>query len=101
MKTPKPNLEAYFKERNKNTGRVKHLGNGLVTVNIAKSWGIGDFVFEMNQCIDFTPKLDDRVFLCRNEHGIMFITKMKKSRQEGTIWTKSPKRRLVKISEPL
>jgi hypothetical protein len=97
----KLNLEPYFKEHNKNTGRVKQIASGLITVNVAKSWGVGDIVLEMKRCIDFSPKFDDRVYLCRNEFGEMFVTKMTKSRQEG-IWSKKrPKRKSPSLQEPL
>jgi hypothetical protein len=94
-------LKPFFKEHNKNTGRVKHIASGFVTVNIAKSWGVGDIVLEASQCVDFTPKFDDRVYLCRNEKGTMFITKMTKERTEG-IWSKRRlKRKRPVIQEPL
>jgi hypothetical protein len=96
----KRNLEPYFNEHNKNTGRVKQIASGFVTVNISKSWGVGAIVLELERCIGFSPKFDDRVYLRRNEDGEMFLTKMTKSRQDGAIFSRSPRKRLAAIQEP-
>jgi hypothetical protein len=101
MKISKFNLEPYFKEHNKNTGRVKQIASGFVTVNIAKSWGVGDIVLEMEQCVDFIPKFNDRVYLQKDKNGAMLVTKMGKTRTEGLWSKKSSKRRLKILLEPL
>jgi hypothetical protein len=52
-------LETYYKNYNRNVGRIKSIQDGIVIANINAGHGGGDVEIPVDHCYKFNPKIDD------------------------------------------
>lgn len=78
-----PKLETYYKDYQRNTGRIKSInGQELVaSFNAGRNGPV--LTLPLTACHGFVPQLDDRVLLCVDEAGELALEKLSKWRQDN------------------